>query len=207
LTINAAAKTAMLAVPKPQGPTRWPVAAWMLFFGLFLAGGRAHRKFRRSMLLSLGLLAAMLATSCGGAISKSSPTPTPTPAPTLVSYSVVVTGTASGIIQMPRSPLWIPQCLTYITLFRGRFRAFLGASPVLKTSSFSRRRPFSAAFLPVQLPLALLVELVLDREGLPVRRVVIDRVPPLAEVTLYPFELAKWKLQLAAAAHGLLRKD
>jgi hypothetical protein len=60
------------------------------------------------MLLSLGLLAAMLATSCGGAISKSSPTPTPTPAPTLVSYSVVVTGTANGIIHNAKITVVVP---------------------------------------------------------------------------------------------------
>jgi hypothetical protein len=103
LTVTAAAKTAALAAPKQPGSIRWPMAAGMVFFGFLLAGGRAHRKIRRSLLLSLALFAAFAATGCNsisGSTQGSTPTPAPTPkpAPTLVTYTVVVTGTANGIV-------------------------------------------------------------------------------------------------------------
>ncbi|MDE3147981.1 MAG: Ig-like domain repeat protein, partial [Acidobacteriota bacterium] len=98
LTIKVAAQTAGLAQPKPQTPSRWPLPAGMLAFCLFLTGGRRYRRFRRSLLVGLCLLASMWSMSCGGKGSTSSTTPPPTaPAPP-VSYSVLVTGTANGIV-------------------------------------------------------------------------------------------------------------
>ena len=74
----------------------------MLCFGLLFIGGRASRKLRRTLLLSLMLCAALTATGCnwisgytqgsGGGHQQQQPPPT------LVTYSVVVTGTANGIV-------------------------------------------------------------------------------------------------------------
>jgi hypothetical protein len=108
LTINAVAQTAELAPAQRQRQSGWPVGAGMLAFGLFFVGGRAHRKLRRSVLLSLILFAAILTIGCGIWRSTGTPTPTPTPAPTLVSYSVVVTGTANGIVHNAKITVVIP---------------------------------------------------------------------------------------------------
>jgi hypothetical protein len=83
----------------------------MLAFGFFLVGGQAHRKLRRSLLLSLCIFTAILMISCGGGPTTTpapTPTPTPTPAPTLVSYSVVVTGTANGIVHNAKIAVIVP---------------------------------------------------------------------------------------------------
>jgi hypothetical protein len=99
VTINAAAQTAGLALPKRGGSTQWPLGAGVLAFGLFLAGGRANRKFRRSMLVSLGLIAlglvAACSVGCGVFFNGGKTTGNPSPAAT---YSVVVTGTSNGIV-------------------------------------------------------------------------------------------------------------
>lgn len=109
LTINAAAKTAMLSTPKPQRQSRWPVAAEMLCFGFLFVGSRTRRKFCLSMLFSLGLLAALTVTGCNSILGYTPPSsPTPTPAPTLTSYSVVVTGTANGIIHNAKITVVVP---------------------------------------------------------------------------------------------------
>jgi hypothetical protein len=105
LTVNAAANTAALATPRQAGTTRWPMAAGMLCFGLLFIGGRASRKLRRSLLLSLCLFAAVLATSCGGGGMSSgggggggNGGGGGGTASTPVTYSVLVTGTANGIV-------------------------------------------------------------------------------------------------------------
>jgi hypothetical protein len=106
LTIKAAAQTARLAPPERQRPIRWPAAAGMLAFGLIFAGGKAHRKLRRSMLLSLCILASMLTISCGGGSSTATTTPPPTP--TTGTYSVVVTATANGVAHNAEITVLVP---------------------------------------------------------------------------------------------------
>jgi subtilase family serine protease len=99
LTISAAAQASVLVPPMPQRRSSWPVAAGILAFGFFFVGGQAQRKLRRCLLLNLCIFAAMLTISCGGGGSPTSITiPPSTPPPTLVSYGVVVTGTANGIV-------------------------------------------------------------------------------------------------------------
>jgi hypothetical protein len=109
LTISAASKTTALAAPKQPGPFRWPIAAGMVFFGFLMAGGRAHRKLKGSLLLSLALFAAFAAAGCNSISgSPHGSTPTPKPAPTLVTYTVLVTGTANGIIHNAKITVVVP---------------------------------------------------------------------------------------------------
>ncbi len=101
LTIKAVAQSAGLVPPRRQQQSRWPAAAGILSLGLFLIGGRTHRKLRQTMLLSVCMLASLLTISCGGGgASTTAPTPAPAPAPptpAAVAYNVVVTATANGI--------------------------------------------------------------------------------------------------------------
>jgi len=106
LTINATVQTARIAVPIWQGQSRWPMAAGLLCFGFLLAVGRAGRKLQRSLLLSLGLLAAMAAASCGG--SAPSQNQTPINGAAAGTYSVLVTGTANGIIHNAKITVVVP---------------------------------------------------------------------------------------------------
>jgi hypothetical protein len=113
LTIAAAAQTTALAARKHGEWANWPVGTGMLAICLFLAGGRAHRRLRRSMLLSLCLLATMLTISCSGGVNSSggggggggggSTAP-----PVLVTYSVLVTGTANGIVHNAKITVVVP---------------------------------------------------------------------------------------------------
>jgi subtilase family serine protease len=99
LTITAAAQTSGLVQPMRDRRANWLAAACILAFGSFFVGGQAQRKLRRSLLFGLCLFAATLTISCGGGGSPTSITiPPSTPPPTLVSYGVVVTGTANGIV-------------------------------------------------------------------------------------------------------------
>jgi hypothetical protein len=107
LTIKAAAQTAGLAQPEQHRPARWPAAAGMLAFGFFLLGGSAHRKLRRTMLLSLCLLASMGTISCGGG-SITTTTTTTQVSPAATAYSVVVTATASGIVHNATITVLVP---------------------------------------------------------------------------------------------------
>jgi hypothetical protein len=89
------------------------MAAGVLAFGFIFAGGRASRKLRRSVLLSLGLFAALFATSCGGASgtsqsTSSSPQTTPAAPSPPGSYSVLVTGTANGIVHNAKITVLVP---------------------------------------------------------------------------------------------------
>jgi hypothetical protein len=119
LTITVAGKAAELAAPRQNGPAKWPVDAGMLAVCLFLAGGRAHRRLRRSMLLSLCLLAAMLTISCsggnggngggtGGGRGGGGGGGGTTPPAVLVTYRVVVTGTANGIAHNAKITVVVP---------------------------------------------------------------------------------------------------
>jgi hypothetical protein len=105
LTMTAAAQTTSLVPSKGQRQSRWPVGPSMIAFAFLLVGGRASRKLRRNMLLTLCLFAAMLVIGCGGGTI---PTITQTPPPTLVTYSVVVTGTANGIIHNAKITVVVP---------------------------------------------------------------------------------------------------
>jgi hypothetical protein len=81
----------------------------MVFFGFLMAGGRAHRKLKGSLLLSLALFAAFAAAGCNSISgSPHGSTPTPKPAPTLVTYTVLVTGTANGIIHNAKITVVVP---------------------------------------------------------------------------------------------------
>jgi hypothetical protein len=88
----------------------------MLAFSFILLRGRASRKFQRSMLLSLCIFAAMWTVSCGssggsggggggGGAGGGGGQTTP---PTLTTYSVVVTGTANGIIHNAKVTVVVP---------------------------------------------------------------------------------------------------
>jgi hypothetical protein len=107
LTIHATVQTAMLAQPDPQTPRRWPVAAGLLCGCFLFIGGRAGRKFRRSLLFGLCFLAAMAAISCGGS-SSITPPQNPINGSAAGTYSVVVTGTANGIIHNARITVLVP---------------------------------------------------------------------------------------------------
>jgi hypothetical protein len=109
LTINATAQTTALALSKQQGITHWSMAAGMLCFGFLLASRRASSKLRRALLLSLGLIAALTTTGCNS-ISENAQGSTSAlaPPPTLVTYSVVVTGAANGIIHNAKITVVIP---------------------------------------------------------------------------------------------------
>jgi hypothetical protein len=96
LTIQAAAKTTALAAPQPQGVARWPVAASIFCFGLLFIGKRASRKLRLILLFAIALPVAFMATGCNEMPKHHSETQEP--APTLVTYNVVVTGAANGIV-------------------------------------------------------------------------------------------------------------
>jgi hypothetical protein len=100
LTITAAAKTSGAATPMLPSRSGWVMATGMLAFGLIFVGGQARRKLRQSSLPGFCLFAAMLTTSCGGGGASTISTVTisqSSPPPTLVTYSVVVTGTANGV--------------------------------------------------------------------------------------------------------------
>ena len=108
LTINATVQTALLAQPDPQTPHRWPVAAGLLCGCFLFIGGRAGRKLRRSLLLSLCFFAAMATISCGGGSSSITPPQTPINGSAAGTYSVVVTGTANGIIHNAKITVVVP---------------------------------------------------------------------------------------------------
>ena len=110
LTINATVQTAQLARPDPQTPGRWPVTAGLLCCCFLFIGGRAGRGLRQSLLLSLCFFAAMAAISCGGGGSSSTtnPPPPPTNGSAAGTYSVVVTGTANGIVHNARIIVVVP---------------------------------------------------------------------------------------------------
>jgi hypothetical protein len=108
LTINAAATTAQ-AASKQQVPTRWPIMAGMLSFGLLFLGRRARCKLQRTLLLGLGLFAALTATGCNSIYENAQGSTSPlTPPPTLVTYNVVVTGVTNGIVHNAKITVVIP---------------------------------------------------------------------------------------------------
>jgi hypothetical protein len=106
VTVNATLPVSAQALPLNHGPgqrpPRWPAAAATLAFcllfvrrGRFMGGGRGA--WLRSVWLSLALFAAFAFTGCGGGstTSKTNPPPGSTPAGT---YTIVVTGTANGMV-------------------------------------------------------------------------------------------------------------
>jgi subtilase family serine protease len=100
VTINATAQTAGLMLPIRQGSARWPLATGILAFGLFVACRRTRRTFERGMMLVLCTFLFMF-VSCGGGAESKTITPAPTPAPGMTpsgTYSVVISGTANGIV-------------------------------------------------------------------------------------------------------------
>ncbi len=113
LTITAAAQTTGRAAPRQGLPAKWPLGAGMLAVCFFLAGGRALRRLRRSMLLSLCLLAALLTISCGGSVNSSGGGGGgggggSGPPPVLVTSSVLVTATANGIVHNAKITMVVP---------------------------------------------------------------------------------------------------
>lgn len=110
LTVNAAVQSARNAPPQRQKSPDGPEAAGMLALGFLLACGKAHRKLRRSVLLGLCLVAAMLTVSCGGggATGKTAPPPPPPGSTPAGTYSVLVTGTANGIVHNAKITVVVP---------------------------------------------------------------------------------------------------
>jgi subtilase family serine protease len=105
-TLPASAQALPLNPVPGQRPPRWPAAAATLALCLLFLGRRPFMGRRwdarlRSVLLALALPFALLAafafTGCGGTSTtgKTNPPPDSTPAGT---YTIVVTGTASGIV-------------------------------------------------------------------------------------------------------------
>ncbi|MGB7987485.1 MAG: protease pro-enzyme activation domain-containing protein, partial [Terracidiphilus sp.] len=111
LVIHATEQTAALVQPMRGAPVRWPMAAGMLAFVLFLTGGKARRKLERNLLLSLVLVAAFSVSGCGGGGNSGGGGggggggSTNTPAGT---YSVLVTGTANGIVHNIKITVVVP---------------------------------------------------------------------------------------------------
>jgi Pro-kumamolisin, activation domain/Bacterial Ig-like domain (group 3)/Subtilase family len=110
VTITVAAQTVGIAANEHH-PARWPMAAGCLAFSFFLAGGRARRRLGRSVLLSLCIAAMISAIGCGSktpTATTSTQPPASTPAPALVPYSVVITGTGSGITHTAKIIVAVP---------------------------------------------------------------------------------------------------
>ncbi|HEX4007430.1 MAG TPA: Ig-like domain repeat protein [Acidobacteriaceae bacterium] len=110
LTVSVAAQTAAQTHTTPQQRRSVPVAPGVLAFALFLLGGRAARRFRRSIALGLCLAAALFIVSCGsnsGTTVTKTPPPPPPP-PTVTTYSVVVTATANGVIHNAKVTVLVP---------------------------------------------------------------------------------------------------
>jgi len=106
LTVNASAQAGTIADSHRQAPSRWPLAAGVLTFGLFFTRRFRKSSLWRSMLLSLCVLACLSAVSCGGSVKSSSP-PQP-PKPAAAGYTVVVTATANGLVHNAALTVVVP---------------------------------------------------------------------------------------------------
>jgi hypothetical protein len=102
LTVSAPARASALVPPSGPVPSGWLRVQATLVFAGFLAGTLVHRKFSQRMALGFGCVAILLVASCGsgGGSSKTGPPPPPPPAQSTagITYTVVVSGTANGII-------------------------------------------------------------------------------------------------------------
>jgi hypothetical protein len=95
VTINSTAQPPATSRPSRSGLAGWMGAGGTLICAFVLLGGLSDGK-RKYRLRALSLFAALaLSVSCGG--SSGSPPPPPPP-PTAATYSVVVSGTANGIV-------------------------------------------------------------------------------------------------------------
>ena len=112
LTIKAAAQTTALLQPVRQPHRRWPAGLAILAFPLLFLSRRRRRLFAGPVLLGLLLVAVFSVASCGGKSSSSSGgggggggggTITK-----VNSYSVVVTGTGSGIVHNAKVTVLVP---------------------------------------------------------------------------------------------------
>jgi hypothetical protein len=108
LTVNVSAQAAALARPQRNSPVRWPAAAGALLFGMLFVRRFRKTAFSRSMLLALCALAALCTVSCGTISSSSSSSSSPPPTPAATAYSVVVTGTANGIVHSATITVVVP---------------------------------------------------------------------------------------------------
>jgi subtilase family serine protease len=107
LTINAVVQTASLSEPARQNRSPWPMAAGMLAIGLLMGVRRGRRAFRQCLFAGVCLFAAMLTISCGG--GGGSTTKTPPPGSSAAgTYTVLVTGTANGIIHNAKITVVVP---------------------------------------------------------------------------------------------------
>jgi hypothetical protein len=105
VSVNATLPTAAQALPLSPGPgrhpQRWPAAAVAFALSLLFIGRSRQARWLRGTLLSLAVPFALLAGfalfGCGGSSTKGNTNPPPgsTPAGT---YTIVVTGTANGIV-------------------------------------------------------------------------------------------------------------
>jgi len=103
LTVNATAQAGTVARSERQAPARWPLAAGLLAFGLFFVRRARKSMLWRSMLPVLCLLASMGAVSCGGSGSGGGGGVS-----AANSYTVLVTGTSSGIVHNAEITVVVP---------------------------------------------------------------------------------------------------
>ncbi|MGC1461025.1 MAG: Ig-like domain repeat protein [Terracidiphilus sp.] len=108
LTVNVSAKASALARPQRKAPARWPAAAGALLFGMLFVRRFRKTALSRSMLLALCALAVLCTVSCGTISSSSSGNSSPPPAPAATAYSIVVTGTADGIVHNATITVIVP---------------------------------------------------------------------------------------------------
>ena len=104
VTVSAAAPVA--ATKASGGSAAWPIAVgFTLFF--FWRGGKNRRMLLRGAMVCVALGLAVAATGCGGGSTLSTQKSTPPTAPTYA--SVLVTGTANGIVHNARITAVITQ--------------------------------------------------------------------------------------------------
>ena len=110
LTVNASAQSAGLPThPHPRSRPGWRGAGGGLMLASVLVGGFANRKRWLTILLSLGLLAALFAVAgCGSGGSQKVQPPPPPPPQNAATYSVVVSATANGITHNAKITVIVP---------------------------------------------------------------------------------------------------
>lgn len=108
LTVTVAAQAASLA-GRPADSLPWQRSGSALLLATVLLGSLASRKRSFTFLLNLGLFTTLLVAGCssgGGGISP--PPPPPPPPSNYVPYSVVVSGTANGIVHNAKITVLVP---------------------------------------------------------------------------------------------------
>jgi subtilase family serine protease len=98
VTINSIAQPPATSLPSRSGLAGWLGGGGSLICAFVLLGGLSDGKCKRDRLCALSLFTALaFAVSCGGG-SGTPPPPPPPPPPNAVTYNIVVSGTANGIV-------------------------------------------------------------------------------------------------------------